>query len=167
MKRKEIGLDFFADFFEVEDGDLEYVGTVNYSTGEYITLAYQPDEVDEDFETRMIYDRVEEILEKYDNFEFFEVIMKPGYYEGFNIEVNPGDYIGLEFDSDEQMIQAYKEIDQIRRLIIDLVSVERISVCHPGWCTGWCDLCESINEINQCIAKMSFDVISTPIDIGV
>lgn len=144
-----------------------FVGAVNYGTGEYITLAYQPIEDDETkFGDLFLNMKVDSIFNEYGDFEFFEVIRDNGYYEGFYVEINAGDFVGVGFDDKDQMLDAFLELENIRKLLVELLDAG-LFVCHPGWCTGWLDYGESLNEINQCIAKMSSDIFLTPVDLEV
>ena len=144
-----------------------FVGTVNYGTGEYITLAYQPIEDDETkFGDLFLNMKVDSIFNEYGDFEFFEVITDNGYYEGFYVAINAGDFVGVGFDDKDRMLDAFLELENIRKLLVELLDVG-LFVCHPGWCTGWLDYGESLNEINQCIAKMSSDIFLTPVDLEV
>lgn len=146
------------------------MGAVNYGTGEYITLAYRPIEDEADLSAKDtlledLYIKTEEIFNVFDDFEFFEVIKENGYYEGFSVEVNVGDFVGVGFDDEDQMLDAFLELENVRKLLIELLDAG-LFVCHPGWCTGWSNYGESLNEINQCIAKMSSDIFLTPIDLN-
>ena len=144
------------------------MGTINYGTGDYITIAYQP--IEGENSTDIEAQKWAQAAQTFDVYEdqfncCFDVILDRGYYEGFYVEVNAGDYISFGFDDKEQVLEAYLELEQVRKFLIELLEAG-LYVCHPGWCTGYLDYSESLNEINQAIAKMSDDIFLTPIDIG-
>lgn len=148
-----------------------FVGTVNYGTGEYITLAYQPVEDDsqenqEKFGDLYLNMKVDSIFNEYGDFEFLEVIRDNGYYEGFYVAINTGDLVGAGFYNKDQMLDAFLELERVRKLLVELLDAG-LFVCHPGWCTGWLNYGESLNEINQCIAKISSDISITPVYLEV
>lgn len=147
------------------------MGTVNYGTGEYITLAYQPVEDDsqenqEKFGDLYLNMKVDSIFNEYGDFEFLEVIRDNGYYEGFYVAINTGDLVGAGFYNKDQMLDAFLELERVRKLLVELLDAG-LFVCHPGWCTGWLNYGESLNEINQCIAKISSDISITPVYLEV
>lgn len=130
------------------------MGTINYKTNKYVTLAlntsclYEEEITEEEFsDTELfIYEETQEIINKY-KFEYFDVQVKGGYYDGFYIDFDfKRDYIDCY--KERQLMQ--KEITQLKKLLFELIDYE-LNVCCPGWVTTWLDCKNSKEAVNKAI----------------
>lgn len=162
------------------------MGTINYTTSDYITMGLRPyDDFESDSEfmeeiEREVdeyggtiqeaisdyiqscydndWDNIEAELEKH-CFRYFNVVMKSGYYEGFSIDIENN--YGLFYDSYEDKREAQKEITEIKQFLIACAGLGLVA-CFPGWCTGFCDYAETLKEISVAIKAMREEVKNTP-----
>ena len=130
------------------------MGTINYKTNKYITLALKTDFLyEEDYDEEesgdiiyFIYEETKEFINKY-NFEYFDINIVDGYYEGISIDFDfKKDYI--DCCKERQLIQ--KEITQLKKLLIELIDYE-FNVCFPGWVTTWLDYEKSKEAVKEAI----------------
>ena len=165
------------------------MGTINYKTSDYITLAEVPiDFNDIESEVRAnpedyglsdvsevtdeyIYDiinelydddrgNVEAILNKYD-FEFFELELEHGYYEGFEVLLDTD----FDFYSEEDRQEALKELPKLEKALTELAGVGMVS-CTPGWSTGYEDYNGTIKDIKTAIEELTNAINAEKIDEG-
>lgn len=101
---------------------------------------------------------VETILEHYD-FCYFHVAIKPGYYEGFTLDIENN--YPIAFDDYIDKRDAQKEITQLKKCLIDCAGVGLVS-CSPGWCTGYKDYTETVEDIKAAIRDIREEVKHTP-----
>ena len=149
------------------------MGTINYYTSNYITLALQTwediytlvnGECEKDIrdltpeEIEDYYNEVEAALNKYD-FYYFHVVIKPGYYEGFSIFIENN--FPVCFDWSEDKRGAQKEITQIKKFLLECVDIGLVK-CSPGWCTGYSNGHDTVKAIKEAIKEMREDVRQTP-----
>ena len=153
------------------------MGAINYKTSKFLTLGVNPafydfetikkdylnnldyygmdaDEITENFINDQIAfyyecdrENAENILNNYD-FNIFSVGIEPGYYEGFSINI---DFDWLYFDDSNEKRDAQKELTKLKKCLIDLTNGAGLVVCFPGWCTGYLDYENTLNQINEAI----------------
>lgn len=146
------------------------MGTINYGTSDYITIGYNLNWDDSEFETweemenekqldiEDMYTNIRAILNEYD-FIFYHVVIKPGYYEGFYIDIeNNFPYC---YDSREDKRAAQKEITKLKAFLIECVNTGLVQV-WPGWCTSYNTRIESIDAIKTAIKEMRAEIKNTP-----
>lgn len=146
------------------------MGTINYGTSDYITIGYNLNWDDSEFETweemenekqldiEDMYTNIRAILNKYD-FTFYHVTIEPGYYEGFYIDIeNNFPYC---YDSREDKRAAQKEVTELKALLIECVNTGLVQV-WPGWCTSYNTRIESIEAIKTAIKEMRAEIKSIP-----
>ena len=140
------------------------MGTINYKTSDYITLGYNCNNIDyeDDFYHEFISDLYEQIKYRLNQeyFYYFHVTLEPGYYEGYsiNIEFN----YPVCFDNWEEKQAAQKEITEIKKFLLECISDFECVACYPGWCTGYADYKETLEELNAATCLMREKVKSTP-----
>ena len=146
------------------------MGTINYGTSDYITIGYNLNWDDSEFETwesmedekqldiENMYTNIRAILNKYD-FTFYHVAIEPGYYEGFYINIkNNYPYC---YDSREDKRAAQKEVTELKACLIECVNTGLVQV-WPGWCTSYKTHDESIEAIKTAIKEMRAEIKSIP-----
>ena len=146
------------------------MGTINYGTSDYITIGYNLNWDDSEFETwesmedekqldiEDMYTNIRAILNKYD-FTFYHVVIKPGYYEGFYIDIeNNFPYC---YDSREDKRAAQKEATKLKAFLIECINTGLVQV-WPGWCTSYHTHIESIEAIKTAIKEMRAEIKSIP-----
>ena len=146
------------------------MGTINYGTSNYITIGYNLNWDESDFETweemeeekqldiEDMYFNIQAILNKYD-FTFYSVVIEPGYYEGFYIHIeNNFPYC---YDSREDKRTAQKEVTELKAFLIECVNTGLVQV-WPGWCTSYNTRIESIEAIKTAIKEMRAEIKSIP-----
>lgn len=146
------------------------MGTINYGTSDYITIGYNLNWDDSEFETweEMEYEKqldiedtytnIRAILNKYD-FIFYHVVIKPGYYEGFHINIeNNFPYC---YDSREDKRAAQKEVTKLKAFLIECVNTGLVQV-WPGWCTSYNTHNESVEAIKTAVKEMRAEIKSIP-----
>ena len=140
------------------------MGTINYKTGDYITIGYNTNIIDyeEEFYHEFIndeYDQIKYLLDK-EYFYYFHVTLDPGYYEGFTIDIeNNFPYC---FNDYKEKLEALKEATQIKNFLLYIVDNFNVNVVYPGWCTGYGDYKKTISEINAAIKTMKNEIKTTP-----
>lgn len=146
------------------------MGTINYGTSDYITIGYNLNWDDSEFETweemenekqldiEDMYTNIRAILNKYD-FTFYHVVIKSGYYEGFYIDIeNNFPYC---YDSREDKREAQKEVTKLRAFLIECVNTGLVQV-WPGWCTSYHTHIKSIEAIKTAIKEMRTEIKNIP-----
>lgn len=137
------------------------MGTINYKTSDYITLAinvsnyrdnYYDDLIEADFENAAA------ILDKY-SFYYFHVVIESGYYEGFSLNIENN--FPWFFDDHFERLEAQKEITEIKKLLMELAGVGMVA-CFPGWCTSYADYKETKTAIKKAVQEMREEVKTTP-----
>lgn len=140
------------------------MGAINYKTSDFITLGYDCSKIDyeEDFYHEFITDLYEQIKYRLNQeyFYYFHVTLEPGYYEGYsiNIEFN----YPVCFDNWQEKQAAQKEITDIKIFLLECINDFECVACYPGWCTGYADYKETLEELNAAICLMREKVKSTP-----
>ena len=164
------------------------MGTINYSTSDYITLGIKPYDYsdftnDAEFMEEMlqkveeyggtledeIYSYIDELylcdyrnigheLKNHD-FSYFHVAIKPGYYEGFTLDIEFNH--GLCFNSWEDRRDAQKEITEIKKFLKTCAGLGMVA-CFTGWRTTYSDYNSTLKEIDRAIKEMRETVRETP-----
>ncbi len=143
------------------------MGTINYRSGDVITLGIEPlnyddyrfeeDEDEINYEAMnsdeaFLKEEVKEIIGKY-NFYYsgIQVIVESGYYEGFYIAIdNPFKESTYWWDEKRD---AQKEITQLKKLLIELTEYGLVEV-WPGWCTSYKSKEETLAKIPEIIREL-------------
>ena len=151
------------------------MGTVNYKTGDVITLGFDVSgDVEEDYgikEVEMMREYIEDKAEDIDH-EWFNIDIDGGYYEGFYLAVDKNYYTDKEMErqykegiisrsvldmwrlTDEEREEIKKEAEELRKELKTLIT-ESFVVCFPSWCTSYCGGIEENNtEIDKAIDKV-------------
>lgn len=167
------------------------MGTINYFTSDYITLAIKPYEADDytkdddfmnfirdewDVDTKdenAVYEAVnEQMQEDYscDRENAESIINKYDLYY-FHVAVKSGYYegysidieanFGIFYDDYKEKAEAQKEITQIKGLLTELAGCGYVS-CAPGWVTTFKDYKGTLKDINNAIREMREEVRNTP-----
>lgn len=164
------------------------MGTINYSTSDYITMGLKPynktdfendlyfmeeareqvqeyggtlENVIDDYISRCYEDdfaNIETELNKH-NFQYYHITIKPGYYEGFTLNIENNYCVAL--DSWEDRREMNKEITQIKQLLLECAELGLVA-CYPDWCTGYEDYNGTIKAIKAAIKEMRAEVKATP-----
>lgn len=165
------------------------MGTINYCTSDYITIGQQPLDLyelennpdfmhelrecyelqpDEDA-TAAIYDYIEQvtqddfanlenIIDKY-SFYYYHIAVKSGYYEGFYLDIENN--FPVCFDDYREKREAQKEITQIKAFLTECAGIGLVSV-YPGWCTGYADHQQTLDDIKKAVQEMREEAKTTP-----
>lgn len=163
------------------------MGTINYTTSSYITLAIKPvypwnlendlefmEEIREHAEmyggtveealNNYISDwyrdeaaNVESILFRY-SFEHYQVTIEPGYYEGFSLLIENTTDI---YEDWKDKREAQKEITQLKKCLLELAGLGLVA-CRPGWCTSYNDYEGTCKAIESAIKRMREEARITP-----
>jgi hypothetical protein len=151
------------------------MGTINYKTGDVITLGFDVSgNVEEDYgieEVEMMREYIEAKAEDIDH-EWFKLDIDCGYYEGFYLAVNKNYSTDKELKrevaegiikqevadmwrlTDEEKEEIKAEAEELKTELKSLIS-ESFVVCFPSWCTGYCGgIEENITEIDKAIDKV-------------
>ena len=140
------------------------MGAINYKTSDYITLGYNTNniEYDDDLYNDLINDEYNEIKYLLDKeyFYYFHIVLQPGYYEGFTLDIEHN--FNYCYDDYSEKLQALKEITRIKNFLYYIVNNFNISAVYPGWCTGYADYTQTIEEISAAIEEMKSSVKNTP-----
>lgn len=152
------------------------MGTINYATSKFITLAIQPydffetekylkenagyydidpESIDDNFVYEEMsryyeadYENAKYIIDKFD-FNILDVKLLDGYYEGYSLNIS---FDWNYFDDTSEKREAQKELTQLRKLLIELAGVGFVS-CYPFWCTTYRDYNETLKEIDTAIKE--------------
>ena len=134
------------------------MGTINYGTSQFVTVA-APD-YDGNMEAyNTLEDWVRDKLNQY-NFEYYDLDIEYGYYEGFYINIMKNDsfYFLDTLDAKETAPIIRNEIDSVIALLKELCELG-CCVVHPGWCTAYLNLEDSIKEIESAKYMMISDLL--------
>lgn len=165
------------------------MGTINYRTSDYITMAIKPynpldfdeeeikddycavNEVDEaDFDVQeYIYDLIhsyyEDDLANAEEvlsrycFAYYHVKIEYGYYEGFSLDIENN--YGYCYDSWEDRRYANKEITELKKMLIELANIGMVA-CYPFWIMRYEDHKGTLKCINEAIKEMRAEVKRIP-----
>ena len=165
------------------------MGTINYKTSDYITLAvkpYDPDEIRdalidaawyydaetiqaEDVSSAEVYNYIDERY--HDDFEnakaiiekyglyYYHVTVEPGYYEGIQVLIENN--FGVAYNDYQEKREAQKEITKIKTMLLELNDTG-FNACGPGWCTTFYTRDETIPMILEAVKEMREEAKATP-----
>lgn len=153
------------------------MGTINYKTSRYITMAFESVDVDkelfevlqEESETyggevqdyidayikdteEADFENVRSILETY-SFRFFSVSQDFGYYDGSQIIIEK-EYAA---EDEEEQAEELEEIEALRMLLHECNGVG-MRACSPHWCTAWKDFDGTADAIENACDAMRKEV---------
>lgn len=147
------------------------MGTVNYRTSDYITVGLEPYAYDmytdengkTDYDARdsdMYWDmeHIKELLSRY-TFNYFHVVIVPGYYEGFSIDIENN--YSVCYDCWQDKREALKEATRIKQFLLECVEA-CCCVCSPGWCTSYKGYSDSIQAVKKAIRVIKEEIKNTP-----
>lgn len=142
------------------------MGTINYSTGDFITLAVRPfdpyidDESSYDDYVTDMAEYIKAIIASYDiGMYMIKVKFEYGYYDGFCVTVNDDQW--SYFDFAEERRDAQREITQLKRMLLELIDAGMV-VCSPSWCTTYTDAEESRRLVKSAIARIREYINNVP-----
>lgn len=158
------------------------MGSVNYFTSEYITLAIKPYDTDDflsdtDFITYCrecnispddLPDYINDTINDYYDadaenarailaifdFNFFTVSIVPGYYEGLSVKIETNYSF---YDDYAEKRDALKETTQLKECLHKLNGVG-FHACAPFWVTAYYDYADTEKMIIQAIDEMRTDI---------
>ena len=147
------------------------MGTINYKTSDYITLALKPydyedftnENGDVDYDLLSIYyeddyNNIYGLLKEYD-FYYFHVSIEYGYYEGFSLNIEFNYKIFIDSYKDKRL--AIKEVTQIKKLLKNCAGLGLVK-CSPGWCTSYNNYTGTLLAIEAAAQEMINDIKQTP-----
>lgn len=167
------------------------MGTINYCTSDYITLAFKPYNINDftndpewlDFiqnewgidinDENAIYQAAAEEINHYYEEDYCNIAteLNKYYFYYFHVTIEPGYYEGFSiniennfpicFDAYWEKRDAQKEITTIKQFLIDCAGCGMVE-CSPGWCTGYSNYKDTLKAINEAIKEMREEVKATP-----
>jgi hypothetical protein len=165
------------------------MGTINYRTSDYITMAIRPyyytdfDEKEiaedyclandcdiEDFDVApyimdLIQSYYEDDLAEAENvlsryhFDYYHVKIEYGYYEGFSLDIENN--YGCCYDDWQDRRYANKEITKLKQMLIELADIGMVA-CYPFWIMRYEDYKGTLKCINEAIKEMRAEVKAIP-----
>ena len=143
------------------------MGTINFHTGDFITMCNEPFDpfkyTEEGYEDDMeaLYKDVKAILNRETfNDGYFKVTLDYGYYEGFSVTVDEGDY--SYYDDLTEKKEAYDAVKGLQKCLEMIADVGMIS-CYPGWCMGYDFSYKATKRaIRKAMAKLRVYIQSVP-----
>ncbi len=136
------------------------MGSINYGTSDILTIGVNTNDIESygEWELESLHDDIRNILEDY-TFYHHNVKIECGYYEGFYISIEYQDYSYL--DDYQEKLEVLKELSDIHRLLKECIRCGLVS-CYPGWCTGYSNEKESIQELKKAISEAKENIRTTP-----
>lgn len=134
------------------------MGTINYKTSDYITLAVNSDHIEEN-ECDLLWGRVNNIFDGA-CFENYKITIDPGYYEGFSIYIE--NYLPVYFYSWEEKKEAYREITTLAKCLLKCIDCGLVQ-CWPSWCMAYASKEYSYKGLLSAVKKMKKDVVKIPV----
>ena len=149
------------------------MGTINYKTGDIITLGVNENSL-EDWEEVNYYtedamdyikDLADELKIKLEQFNvvWLKVNVEYGYYAGMSVSINKDYQTDAELERDNPIslfLKLDKEEKEEVRLQLDLVRqfcikcLDYLDVCYPSWCTGYEEgYAENVDAVNNAFDK--------------
>ena len=140
------------------------MGAINYKTSDFITVGYNCNYIDydDDFyndDIQYFFDTIAANLRQ-EFFYYFHVTIEPGYYEGFSIDIKFNFPICVDGYEDKALAQ--KEITRIKAFLQDCINNYNCCAVYPGWCTGYADYKNSLQELDAAIMEMRDAVKNSP-----
>lgn len=156
------------------------MGTINYKTMEYITLAIQPYDFDdiktgileddqyspEEITENLVYDTINEyyscdsenaksIINNFYSL-YFKLDIEPGYYDGLQIILDT-DFC---FDTEEDKKQCLDDLESLKKCLIDLAGVGFVA-CVPFWFMTYYDYKQTLEKIEKATEAIKTDIINS------
>lgn len=150
------------------------MGTINFLTSDFITLAQKPLDVEEyqiDGETdynemQIDYDaalaNIESEIAKYDDLYYFKISIHYGYYESFQLLIE--NQLPYLFDDLEERQEAIDEVNKMVKPLLRSCAGLGLVNTFPGWCTGYENRAETLKAIDAAAGEMIREILNTPID---
>lgn len=160
------------------------MGTINYSTSDYITMGIKPYDIEDYINDESVIEDANENNESVEDyskwlidsdyecdktnieyelnnhsFHYYHIVIKPGYYEGFTLDIENNYPVAYDDYTDRK--EANKEITEIKQFLIDCAGLGLVA-CSPGWCTGYSDYKGTIKAIKEAIKEMRTEVKTIP-----
>jgi hypothetical protein len=153
------------------------MGTINYKTGDIITLGVNEnsledwEEVDNYTDDAMGYikDLADELKVKLEQFDvvWLKVNVEYGYYAGMSVSIDKDYQTDAELERDNTISRFLKDLWKLDkeekeevRMQLDLASqfciecLDYLDVCYPSWCTGYEEgYAENVNAVNNAFDK--------------
>lgn len=153
------------------------MGTINYKTGDIITLGVNEnsledwEEVDNYTEDAMGYikDLADELKDKLEQFDtvWLKVNVEYGYYAGMSVSIDKDYQTDAELEKDNTISRFIKDLWKLEREEKEEVSMQLelacqfcieclnyLDVCYPSWCTGYEEgYAENVNAVNNAFDK--------------
>ena len=167
------------------------MGTINYMTSKYITLAVKPYDF-EDIRQGIIDDilsgsyehlTIEELTDDFVNetissyygddrdnataiidrynMNYFDIHIEHGYYEGLSIKID--DNLPDKYDIMYEYTNVFAEVSKLRECLKDLAGVG-FCACSPSWCTTYYNYTETLGMIDEAIKSLKDDVKNVMIE---
>lgn len=166
------------------------MGSINYHTSEYITLAVRPLEIDEVLQDPYFREWAENvgmsftgsntmgalaidwIYNDYQNIHNTAKNIIDDYgFEWYELHLLPGYEEGYSidiecclpghFDTYKDKKEAQKEVTQVKECLIRLVKEAGFCECFPSWSTDYSDVKDTIKGINAAIKLMRKEITIT------
>ena len=167
------------------------MGTINYKTSDYITLAIKPynysDYKTPDFmefiedewgvnleDDNEVFEAInEQMTEDYNcDYENAEAIIGKYNYYYFDALIEYGYYedfmLNIElkyncFEDEEERAEAMEEARNINKMLIELSGVGMVACC-PSWCTTYYNYEQTQQKIDEAIKEMTEEVKALPLE---
>ena len=143
------------------------MGTINFSTGDFLTLCNEPFDpfryTEEEYNDNYEYltEVVKNILDRYDFDESaFSIHFEYGYYEGFAVVINEHNYV--YYDDSIEKAEAYKSVKALQECLIELTNEVGLIKCVPGWCMRYCNDRETRKAVRHACAEIRRYIKATP-----
>ena len=153
------------------------MGTINYKTGDIITLGINENSL-EDWEEVNYYtedamdyikDLADELKVKLEQFNvvWLKVNVEYGYYAGMSVGIDKDYQTDAELEKDNTISRLMKDLWKLEkeekeevRMQLDLARkfcikcLDYLDVCYPSWCTGYEEgYAENVNAVNNAFDK--------------
>ena len=166
------------------------MGTVNYQTSKYITLAIEPYDI-EDFATDeeikenakengidtsdedALYNFAQDVVQSYyeDDELNARYIIDRYALKDFSISIEPGYYEGISINIEanyssifydcKEKRETVKRVKKLRDCLVELAGCGWVST-YPGWCTSYADYQQTLKDIDEAIEKVKDEIRKTP-----
>ena len=166
------------------------MGSINYHTSEYITLAIKPLEIDGVLQDPYFVEWADSIAQSWTSSATLEALAIDWIYndyqdiyntakniideydfERYELHILPGYEEGYSiniecclpghFDTYKDKKEAQKEVTQVKECLIRLVKGAGFCECFPSWSTGYSDVKDTIKGINGAIKLMRKEIAIT------
>lgn len=163
------------------------MGSINYHTSEYITLAVKPLEIEEVLQDPYFVEWADSIVRSWTGSATLEALAVDRIYndyqdiyntakniindydfEWYELHILPGYEEGYSidvecclpghFDTYKDKKEAQKEVTQVKECLIRLVKEACFCECFPSWSTGYSDVKDTIKGINKAIKLMRKEI---------